>query len=482
MSAPHRSWWLQEALAGEPEQEIQQLTGAQRADVAIMGGGYTGMWTAFRLKQRAPQLDIAIVEADICGGGASGRNGGFVLSWWPKLETLVERYGEDEGLRLARWSDEAVIEIGDFCREHDVDAHYVHGGWLWVATSEAQIGAWEGSVRACDERGIPAFEAVSPEQVGERSGSPVTLAGVFEPNAATVQPALLARGLRRVVRELGVRIYEGSPVVGLNRRSPAVLRTAQGALTAETVVVATNAWAARIRELRRTIVPLGSDIAATVPIPDRLAEIGWTGGEAISDSHLMVNYYRTTRDGRIAWGKGGGRLTPAGRVPRLDLDQAQTAAAAERMRTIYPMLGDVPIEHEWSGWVDRSVTGLPLFGRLPGAARIVYGVGFSGNGVGPTVVGGKILASLALDAADEWATCGLVADRHDTFPPEPARFLGSLAVRAAVDRKERAEDAGRAADPVSRWLAGFAPSGYFKVTKQEDRAAASEVVEAPPGV
>jgi hypothetical protein len=102
--------------------------------------------------------------------------------------------------------------------------------------------------------------------------------------------------------------------------------------------------------------------------------------------------------------------------------------------------------------------------------------------VGPCVVGGKILASLALDAGDEWATCGLVADRHDTFPPEPARFVGSVVVRTAVDRKERAEDAGRSADPVSTWLAGFAPSGYFKVTKQEDRAAASEIVKAPPGV
>ena len=477
--SPHRSWWLQEALAAEPEEEIQRLTGDARADVAIMGGGYTGLWTAFRLKQRAPDLDVAILEADICGGGASGRNGGFVLSWWPKLETLVERYGEHHGLTLARWSDEAVTELGDFCSEHKVDAHYVHGGWLWVATSEAQVGAWDGSVRACDERGVAAFERMSPEQVAARTGSPVTLAGVFEPNAATVQPALLARGLRRVVKGMGVRVYERSPVLRLDRRSPAVLRTRAGSLTADTVVLATNAWAARVRELRRLIVPLGSDVAATAPIPERLEEIGWMGGEAISDSHLMVNYYRTTRDGRIAWGKGGGRLTPAGRVPAFDLDPRQTALAAERMRTIYPMLRDVPIEHEWSGWVDRSVTGLPLFGKLPGAARIVYGVGFSGNGVGPTVVGGRILASLALDAGDEWATCGLVADRHDAFPPEPARFLGSLAVRAAVDRKERAEDAGRTADPVSRWLAGFAPSGYFKVTKQEDRAAAS--VDTPAG-
>jgi hypothetical protein len=134
------------------------------------------------------------------------------------------------------------------------------------------------------------------------------------------------------------------------------------------------------------------------------------------------------------------------------------------MRTIYPMLADVPIAAEWSGWVDRSVTGLPVFGRLRGSGRVVYGVGFSGNGVGPTHLGGRILASLARGLDDEWATCGLVSDSHDRFPPEPARFAGSIAVRAAVARKERADDAGRRPDRVSRWLAGFAPSGYFKIS------------------
>jgi glycine/D-amino acid oxidase-like deaminating enzyme len=335
---------------------------------------------------------------------------------------------------------------------------------LWVATSQAQDGAWEGSVRTCEQHGIDAFERLTPEQIGARSGSPVTIGGVFEPNAATVQPGLLARGLRRVALERGVRIHEGSPMVALDRGAPPVVRTPRSAITADAVVIATNAWAARIRELRRLIVPLGSDIAATEPIPERLAEIGWTGGEAISDSHLMVNYYRTTRDGRIAWGKGGGRLTPAGRVNDFLVDPRHTAEAARRMRTIYPMLADVPIAAEWSGWVDRSVTGLPVFGRLNGGGRVVYGVGFSGNGVGPTHLGGRILASLARGTGDEWETCGLVSDRHDKFPPEPARFAGSLAVRAAVARKERADDAGRRPDRVSRWLAGFAPSGYFKIS------------------
>ena len=139
------------------------------------------------------------------------------------------------------------------------------------------------------------------------------------------------------------------------------------------------------------------------------------------------------------------------------------------MRSIYPALHDVPVAAEWSGWVDRSVSGLPVFGRLPGAGRVVYGIGFSGNGVGPTHVAGRILASLARGVEDEWSTCGLVADRHEKFPPEPARYAGSVAVRTAVARKERADDAGRTPDPVSRWLAGFAPSGYFKITAPDER-------------
>ncbi len=461
--------WLRDALAAEDGgADCPSLAGRQSADVVIVGGGYTGLWTAIELRDREPGLDIAIVEADICGGGASGRNGGFVLSWWPKLETLVETFGEQEALRLAWASDEAVKEIGAFCEGNGVDAHYVHEGWLWVATSRAQVGAWEGAVRTCERYGVDAFTRLSDDEIGARTGSPVTLAGVLEPNAATVQPALLARGMRRVALSRGIRIFEGSPMVALNRGTPATVRTPEGEISAGSVVIATNAWAVGVRELRRVVVPLGSDIAATAPMPERLEEIGWTGGEAISDSHLMVNYYRTTRDGRIAWGKGGGRLAPAGRMARLELYRSQTAEAARRMRSIYPMAADVPIEHEWSGWVDRSVTGMPVFGRLPGARHIVYGIGFSGNGVGPTRVGGRILASLARDREDEWSTCGLVADRHAKFPPEPARYLGSLLVRSAVARKERAEDEDRRPDPVSARLAGFAPSGYFKISKQQD--------------
>src|SRR6185437_6957988 len=190
-----------EALAAGGEAETEPARGAGRADVAIVGGGYTGLWTALELKEREPGLDVVILEADICGGGASGRNGGFVLSWWPKLETLIEMFGEKEGIRLAWASDEAVTSIGAFCDANGIDAHYTHAGWLWVATSRAQDGAWEGAVKTCEERGIDAFQRLSPDEIGARSGSLVTISKILEPNAATMQPRLLTRSLRRVALE-----------------------------------------------------------------------------------------------------------------------------------------------------------------------------------------------------------------------------------------------------------------------------------------
>jgi len=216
-------------------------------------------------------------------------------------------------------------------------------------------------VKTCEEHGIDAFERLPAEQIGARSGSPVTIGGVLEPNAATVQPGLLARGLRRVALERGVRIHEHSPMVALDRGAPPVVRTPASAITAGAVVIATNAWAARMRELRRLIVPLGSDIAATEPIPERLAEIGWTGGEAISDSHLMVNYYRTTVDGRLVFGRGGGKLAFGGKVGNaFDGPSPRATAVTETMRALYPSFEHVPVTHSWMGPIDRTQVGLPF--------------------------------------------------------------------------------------------------------------------------
>ena len=289
---PHRSLWLEEALAGR--EDAAPLEGPASADVAIIGGGYIGLWTALRLKQSSPDLDVVVLEADICGGGASGRNGGFALSWWAKLPSLVKLAGESGALQVCRESSDAVTELGEFASANGIDCDYRAGGWLWTARTDAQLGAWEGTVELAERLGADAFERLSPDEISRRAGSPQHLAGVLERTAATVQPAALVRGLRRVALEQGVRIHEHTVVRRIDRGGMRV-ETGGGSVEAGKIVIANNAWGASIRELRRLLVVVSSDIVATAPIPERLAEIGWTGGECITDCQQMIDYYRTTR-------------------------------------------------------------------------------------------------------------------------------------------------------------------------------------------
>ena len=457
-AALHRSYWLQEVLPGE--EEFPCLVGDDRADVAIIGGGLVGLWTALRIKERDPACDVVVLEQDICGGGASGRNGGFVMSWWPKLASLIRLCGRDDALALARVSEAVIGELGSYLEEHAIDAAYHRVGWLWTATSQAQMGAWEPVMRLCDELGVQPFVPLEGDEVATRTGSPRHLAGVLEPAVATVQPAALVRGLRRVASEEGVRIFERTHVRRLARRRPTLLVTHGGRIRADKVVIATNAWAANLPELHLALVVISSDIVLTEPIPERLREIGWSGGEAITDSQIMVDYYRTTRDGRIAFGKGGWGIALAGRVPAsFDRHLGRARMVAGDLRRYYPALSAVRIVHDWGGPIDRTPDSLPLIGHLGGREHLVYGVGWSGNGVGPSLLAGKVLAALALDVDDEFSRLPLVDRSPLRFPPEPVRFLGAHIVRQAIVRKEQAENAGRPPLWVDDQLAKLAPAG-----------------------
>lgn len=459
--ARHRSLWLQQALEREPDDgRTPPLRGAARADIAIVGGGYVGLWTAIRIKEREPSREVVVLEQDICGGGASGRNGGFVLSWSLKLPSLLAHFGEADARRLYQQSVDAVAEIGRFCATHRIDADYHQNGYLWTATSHAQLGAWDGALNAAERLGIAAFEPLDRAELRRRTGSDHVLGGVLDPTGALVHPAWLARGLRRVALDMGVRIHEGTRVLAIDRKAPVAVRSAQGLLAADTLVVATNAWAAGLREMATKLVVVTSDMAATAPIPERIRAIGWTGGEAITNSHTMVDYFRVTHDGRIAFGKSGWSIALAGRIgPTFDRNPRWTPAIARRISDWFPSLADVPITHDWCGPIDRSPDGLPLIGRLGGRPHILYGVGWSGNGVGPSVLGGRILASLALDADDDWSRHPLVDRRTGNLPPEPVRYLGAHVVRSAVLRKEEADDRGAPVSRLDRWLASLVPAG-----------------------
>ena len=455
----HRSLWLHEALGDEPD--APPLTGRTSADVCIVGGGFVGLWTAYWLKQWDPGCDVVVLESDICGGGASGRNGGFVLSWWAKFPSLEKLLGSADAIEVCRQSAAAIDEIGEIAGRHGIDAQFTKGGWLWTARTPSQLGAWDETVEATAAAAPGMFIELSDAEVGQRAGSPRHLAGVLEPSAATIHPGLLVRGLRRVCLELGVRIHEHTRVSGFTRGvSPVRVRTGRGEVAAERLVIATNAWAAGVRELHRRLVVVSSDIVATARIPDRLARIGWTGGECITDSQMMVDYYHATRDGRVAFGKGGWGIALGGRIGAdFDRNPRRAAAVEADLRRTYPSLADVPVTHDWSGPIDRTPTSLPLLGRLGGRPHIVYGVGWSGNGVGPSVLGGRILASLALGKDDRWSRYPLVDRELGRFPREPIRFLGAHVVRGAVARKERAEREDRAPSWIDTRLSRLAPAG-----------------------
>jgi glycine/D-amino acid oxidase-like deaminating enzyme len=467
-SGPRRSLWLAEALSGAAAHEHPRLVGAQAADVCIVGGGFTGLWTALELRTRDPAASVAVVEADICGAGASGRNGGFAMNWWSKFLSLRKLCGPEAALELGERSVRAVAQIGEFCEQRGLDGCFEQCGWLWAATNPSQVDAWDATLNALDAAGIAPYQALSHAEISELSGSAVHLAGIFDPTTASVQPARLARELARAARDVGVRVFERSPVRSIEadaRASDGSHRTrvvtAGGAVICDQVVVALNAWAARIPEIGRGLVVVASDVIATEPAPERLEEMGLGTQVAISDSRRLVNYYRRTGDGRMVFGKGGGAVAFGGRIgANFDDPHGRADEIQRQLQRIYPTLWDVPIARRWSGPIDYSLSGVPFFVRLTATPSVLVGVGFSGDGVGPSRLAGEVLARMALEGGDGGLPKALTRVPAKPLPPEPVRYLAARTVRAAVASKERSEDHGHRASQSVRLVAALDPTSF----------------------
>ena len=453
-----RPFWLAQALAtgeGDPAPALESDTDA---DLCIVGGGFTGLWTAILVKRARPELDVVVLEADTCGAGASGRNGGCVLTWSTKFFTLRRLFGEAEAVRLVRASEKAVTDIEAFCTEHGIECEWRRHGTLFTATSQAQLGASDAVISALEACGIHSWQRVPLPQLQRQSGSRAHLEGWYSPQAATVQPAKLVRGLRRVALAMGIRLHEQTPMIRLQEDSPPVVHTPRGKVKARKVVIAINAWMARtFPEFERSVAIVSSDMVITEPAPQRLDACGLDRGISVLDSRIFVHYYRSTADGRLMLGKGGNTFAYGGRMlPVFDQPSPHRQELAQRLTQFIPELTGVPIAASWNGASDRSVTGLPFFGCLRGRPDIFYGFGYSGNGVGPSRMGGELLASLALGMDNAWTRSPLCGGPRGKFPPEPIRYFGSIMVRNAIRRKEAAEDRGGRPLPFDVGLSRFA--------------------------
>ena len=449
MRHTRHGWWLEEAGGVVP---TQPLEGDARADVVVVGGGYLGMWTAWQLLELEPELDVVLLEASVCGHGPSGRNGGFCETLWWDVTTLRERSSDAEALAVCRASERAVHGIHDWCDANGVDAWFREAPMLNVATTPSQLGCWDEDVSSCAELDAPdEIVELSADEVRARCDSPIFLGGASHRLNATVQPARLALGLRRRLLERGVRIHERTLTTRLH--GDGNVETRQGRVRARAAVLAVNSATAGFRGYRLALAVASSHIVLTEPVPDVLEELGWTGGEAIVDSRTLVHYMRTTRDGRIAFGWGGGTMGFAGkRSRRLELDAGVIELTRRSLVRFFPQLRGREITHAWGGPIDVSPTHLPMFGSR---ACVHHGYGFTGNGVGPSYLGGEILARLALDRRDDLTSLAIVEPDRKLFPPEPFRFVGGSLIRHALVRKDAAEDEGRSLDPLTALVASL---------------------------
>ncbi len=448
-------YWIEEAgLEGSPS--LPTLAADASADVVVVGGGYTGLWAAWWLKRQEPDVRVVLLETDRCGFGPSGRNGGFVNSMSFSLPTLRHRFGDRAAITMAHAGDASVLAIRDFCSEQDVDAWFVHGGYLQASTAPHFDGSWDPVVAACAELGEEGrIEVLDREAVRARCDSPLFRCGAFYPMGATVHPARLAAGLRDRVLAAGVEIHEHTRVDALSERDGGVVvETPGGRVHAGAAVLGAGGSLLRFRPLRRSLTVTSSHMVITEPVPDLLEEIGWTGGECITDSRHMIHYFRTTRDGRIAFGWGGGRIVRGANVHgRAEIDPDVTTAVLEHLHRFFPQLEGRPLAHAWGGPIDASPTHLPVV-RTVGEHSFA-GFGYTGHGVGPSQMVGRALASMALDRRDEFTALPIVDPPTVSVPPEPFRVAGGAIIRRAIISKETAEEQDRAPGPIARILSGI---------------------------
>jgi glycine/D-amino acid oxidase-like deaminating enzyme len=457
-SPADRSYWLQSTDALDTP--APALAQSISADVAIIGGGLTGLWTAIRIREKNPAQRVVVLEADFCGAGASGRNGGQVHSWFESLDRLASVTDQDEAFRLAKATMDAIEELDELQSSGAVDMDLRLDGWLWTASSRAQEGAWERTLELCAQYGVKPYTELSAAEIARRTGSHASYKGVVETRAGSLHPGKLMRNLKKYAVSKGVEVYEHTPVQWIRPGAQVTLGTPSGTVSAGSALIATNAWASSIPELRKKMYVVDSHVVATEPIADRLDELGWKHGEAICDSQTQVLYYQRTPEGRVVFGRGTGGTAFRDRIGgRFNRNPRWRDETRKELYRVYPSLRDVKIEYDWTGPIDCVPAHVPLFGNLAGHDNLHYAIGWNGTALAQIPACSRIIASMLLGDDDEWGRSKLVNQQSaKTLPPEPFRFVGANIVRAAVARKTAAEIRDEKPGLVSRALVALIPS------------------------
>ena len=427
-------FWTEDPARPEP---LAPLRGPESAGLLIVGGGYAGLWAALRAKERDPGTDVVLVEAARCGDQASGRNGGFAsaslthgfgngMQRWPQEMPALDRLGAEN-----------LQAIGDTVRRYGIDCAFERTGELHVATAPHEVAELADLASALTGAGHDA-RLLEESAVRAEVGSPTYLAGLWDRRGtAMVEPARLAWGLRRAVLESGVRVFEDTPATGIESHRGAVhVRTAEGEVRADRVVLATNAFPSLLRRLRLMTVPVYDYVLMTEPLSQaQKASVGWANRQGVGDASNMFHYYRLTRDDRILWGgydavyHFGSRMDPA-------LEQGAThARLAEHFFATFPQLEGLRFSHRWAGVIDTSTRFTAFFGTAYGG-RVAYAQGYTGLGVAATRFGADVALDLLSGRETERTALAMVRERPLPFPPEPLRYTGVQLTRWSMARAD----------------------------------------------
>ncbi|MEW5736461.1 MAG: FAD-binding oxidoreductase [Thermodesulfobacteriota bacterium] len=410
-------------------------------DVAIVGGGFTGLSTALHLKKAEPSLNVAILESQVVGFGASGRNGGFNMTLFGvTMGKTIVRFGRAKTREAHHYMERAVDLLKGMVEEYAIDCDYEHPGFLRVATSEAYKKRIMHEVELAHSLGLTGIEWIDRDAVQEQVKSPYYLGAWSEPRCGIVNPAKLAWGEKDVVENLGVKVYENSAVNHIERRgSQVILKTDGGRMLADKVVLATNAWSHLVSQIRWKQVPLWTYIVLTEPLSDQqMASIGWQNRQGLEDARNLIHYYRLTIDNRILM---GGRDFNLSYGPSMDHDLNDEVfdGLEGDLRKTFPQLKNVGFTHRWGGPVSITPDMAPAMGYV-GDPRMVYSLGCIGHGVSLTHLNGVTAADLVLEKKTDLTDVFFVNRRTIPWPPQPMSTIAAKAVLAGLKIQDRFTD------------------------------------------
>ncbi|NHA68447.1 NAD(P)/FAD-dependent oxidoreductase [Phycicoccus flavus] len=448
-AVPDVFWTDRPALRPTPR---PALTGSgHRADLVVVGGGFTGLWAAVQAKEEDPGRDVVVLERGRLGVAASGRNGGFVspslthglaqgVACWPDEVATLERLGAENMAGLT-----ADVE------RYGIDCDLHVPGELTLALDRHQVGAVREAVDLHRRHGAPA-SLLTAEEARARVDSPRYLGGMFDPTVGLVDPARLLWGLADAAERLGVRVHEDTAVTGLDAETTRVhVRTEWGGVRARRVVVGTGAFRGVLRRLSWYTLPVYDHVLMTEPLgAAQLAAVGWQGREGLTDAGNRFHYYRRTLDDRVLFGGYDANYHFPGRIdPRLEQSGSHDLLARHFLR-IFPQLEGIRFTHRWAGVIDTTSRFTPVFGTALGG-RVAYAVGYTGLGVASTRFGALVALDLADGRDTERTRLGMVRRKPLPFPPEPLRGLGVALTRAGLAAEDRTGRRGpwlRAMDAV----------------------------------